>query len=519
MSYGIESYGVGSYGAPAEQAGGSVTLVIQDVSQAQAIENLTLSANGAVDLSIQDATQAQSIESPTLSMIPVVDFRVVPTGDSNASGRGSFSQTNSAANAYLFNNSGVVTALADPYDAPPNTYSALDDSTSAAGSYVQHLADLLDASGRSVMFIPANKGGTLSSGWTSTAAGTAYAAMKARVIEAGGDGADLVFLIHLGANDANSSVPQATFKANIETLVGSLNTDFPLAKKYLQKVHHFSSAPAGTVDTIRAGVEDVLNGSSGCLRGADLDGITTNIHYGATGVPATCTSELNEVALRTYGAVFGVDLTVADVSQAQAIDAPDLSFETSLVVADVAQAQAIDPSSLTTESTLTVNQIDQAQLIDAAALGTDSALAVDGVSQAQAIDAIVLNTANMVDLTIQSVSTGQYIDAIALSDEVLLAIQSIHASQSVGAIALSTLSELNILGIVQEQYADTLVLNIPSAGGGTYPTAEEIASALIAALNATTIPVDVHKVLTSTVSGRWPTAEQNADALLSRTWP
>ncbi len=46
-----------------------------------------------------------------------------------------------------------------------------------------------------------------------------------------------------------------------------------------------------------------------------------------------------------------------------------------------------------------------------------------------------------------------------------------------------------------------------------------IVQAVLAALNATTIPVDVHKVLTIPVTGNWPTANENADALLARNWP
>jgi hypothetical protein len=342
MSFGIESFGVGSFGAPAEQAGGSVTLVIQDSSQAQTIDNIGLSANGATDLVVQDVAQAQTIDAIALSIMPVVDVRGVPMGDSNGSGRGSFNQTNSAAEAYLFDNSGVVVALTDPYDGPPNTYAALDDGTSAAGSYVHHLADLLDAAGKSVMFIPANKGGSKASDWTSTAAGSNYAALKARVNAAGGDGPDLVFFIHLGANDAIAGVSQATFTSNMNTVIANLAADFPSAKLAMQKIHHNSSATTTNIDNIRAAVDDLWANNSDVSRGADLEGITTNVHYGQTGNTTTCTSELNEVALRTYGAVFGESLVVADSAQAQTVDSLVLSQESTLAIADSAQAQLSD---------------------------------------------------------------------------------------------------------------------------------------------------------------------------------
>lgn len=51
-----------------------------------------------------------------------------------------------------------------------------------------------------------------------------------------------------------------------------------------------------------------------------------------------------------------------------------------------------------------------------------------------------------------------------------------------------------------------------TAVGGSGPSAESIAAAVLAALNATTIPVDA-------VTGAWPTAAQNADAVWSKQLP
>lgn len=367
MSYGIDPYGVGPYGTASDSDGSSVTLSIADSTHAHAADSLSLTATGESSLIVQDATHAHAADNVALSIIPTVDYRIVPTGDSNSSGRGSFNQTNSAAAAYLYDNAGNVVTLADPYDGGASqTYAALDDGVSPGGSYVQHLADLLDAAGKSVMVIPANKGGTQSSDWTTTTAGTKYEALKNRVNAAGGDGSDLVFLIHLGANDANSSVSQATFQSRVETFVGNLNSDFPLAKKYLQKVHYFSGAPGGAVDAIRAGVDDVWNGSSGCLRGADLDGITTNIHYGATGVPGTCTSELNEVALRTFNAITSSALIIADSTHAHAADnlVLDTSNAATLSVQEAAHSHAADSIVLSSAAYLSVQEAIHAHYAD-----------------------------------------------------------------------------------------------------------------------------------------------------------
>ncbi len=60
-----------------------------------------------------------------------------------------------------------------------------------------------------------------------------------------------------------------------------------------------------------------------------------------------------------------------------------------------------------------------------------------------------------------------------------------------------------------------------AAGGMTLTQGDinAVVSAVLAALHATAIPVDVHRVLTEPVPGSWPTAEQNAEVLLSRPWP
>lgn len=46
-----------------------------------------------------------------------------------------------------------------------------------------------------------------------------------------------------------------------------------------------------------------------------------------------------------------------------------------------------------------------------------------------------------------------------------------------------------------------------------------IVAALLMALQATRLPVNVVEVLAQPVAGEWPTAIENADALLNRTWP
>ena len=53
-----------------------------------------------------------------------------------------------------------------------------------------------------------------------------------------------------------------------------------------------------------------------------------------------------------------------------------------------------------------------------------------------------------------------------------------------------------VYGPTGADYTGTL-----SAGGGTYPTTAEISSAVVSALRATTIPVDVKKINAVTLAG------------------
>lgn len=303
MSYGIDSYGVNAYGSVAtvdtgpvtHTAGGSLvtgnSVVVGSASRTGAV--ITHTATGAI------LAQSSTVSGTTSHSS--YNLRICIIGDSNASGRGSFSQTHSAALADLYDNSGNIITLADPWDGGSQTYSVLDDTGSFGGSYVPKLADLFDIGGQSTLWIPANKGGTKASDWAySTNTTTCYGAMKARIDAAGGVD---VIIIHLGANDAISAVSQATFTSQMTAIIGHLVTDFPTARIYLQKIHHNSSATVGAIDAIRASVDELWANVPGLYIGADLEGITTSVHYGQTGNTTTCTAELNEVASRTYVAL------------------------------------------------------------------------------------------------------------------------------------------------------------------------------------------------------------------------
>lgn len=270
------------------------------------------------------------------------DAKICIMGDSNASARGSFSQTTTSG-ATLYNVEGNLVPLADPWDGGTSLYSALHDGSSAGGSYVMHLADLLAAAGLETLWVPANKGGTRASDWAyNTSTTTCYGAMSATINAIGGVD---VLIIHLGANDAIGAVSEASFVSTMNGILNQLRVDFPDTAIYLQKVHHNDSTSNANIDAIRSAVDTLWATNPNVLRGADLEGISTSIHYGQTGVPATCTSELNEVAARTYTALREVSTDMAISYAVNTIVAADLASSyavRSAIAADLVVAHSIN---------------------------------------------------------------------------------------------------------------------------------------------------------------------------------
>lgn len=296
MSYGVNSFGAGSLGTPFDGVivAGSVT------------------AQFTVTTDSPSVAMAANVAS-------IYSYRIAVIGDSNASGRGTNNQSAPASGAFLYNNSGNVVALADPWDAGPNTYSSLDDGVSAMGSFVPGMANSFFSAGKTSLWVPANKGGTTTANWSrSLSTATCYGAMKARIDAAGG--VDKI-VICLGANDAIGAVAQATFVAQMNQLIANLTSDFPGTEIYLQKIHNFSGYGA-QVTAIRAGVQEVWDGVSGVKKGADLDGITTSVHY-------TTNGELAAVASRTYSAINNPPA----VTFAVTADSPSFSLAASVATA------------------------------------------------------------------------------------------------------------------------------------------------------------------------------------------
>lgn len=274
MSYGIESYGVGSYGTEESSGAPSPNVINCGYSPASAVGY-----------------------AASVSSMPVVDLKIAFIGDSNGDGRLSNNQPFTGSGSYVYKHDGSVVAMADPVGAGPYTYTGLDDG-GGTGSLFPRVAQAYYDSGRTILAVPCCKGGTQASNWTrSTLTSTQYGAMKSRIDEVGGVNKIVIFL---GANDAIGGVSQSTFVSRINTLVSNLNSDFPSAEIYLNKVHDFTGHGTN-VQVIRAGVQEVWENNAQVKRGADFDGITTSVHY-------TTDADAIAASSRQYAALEGVTI-------------------------------------------------------------------------------------------------------------------------------------------------------------------------------------------------------------------
>lgn len=147
------------------------------------------------------------------------------------------------------------------------------------------------------------------------------------------------------------------------------------------------------------------------------------------------------------------------------------SGSTSLSVQEATHAHTADSLTLSVSDYLAIADALHAHSADNAALSTTAYLAIADSIHAHLADNIGLSTAGSASLAISDAFHGHSADGIALTLDSLLSIsESNHA-----------------------HFADALVLSIPSAPG-SYPTAVEIAAAILAAAQITPIHANVKQM-------------------------
>lgn len=185
-------------------------------------------ATGAHDISYRFSNETAT--NATLTPV-VVGEVVVPSGQSNASGRGTNNQTfnNSVGGvtAYLLGNNDEFGVLQDPYDSSINQVDSVSSDSSAGGSWVVRYANEWLANNEvPLIIIPVAKGGTSIAEWArSTSAATLYGSMKRRVDAVGG--CNQIFW-HQGERDSADAVATdgATYQAALVQLAADFKSDF-----------------------------------------------------------------------------------------------------------------------------------------------------------------------------------------------------------------------------------------------------------------------------------------------------
>lgn len=207
-------------------------------------------------------------------------------------------------------------------------------------------------------------------------------------------------------------------------------------------------------------------------------------------------------------------LAVADAGHGHASENMTLGVTgtDNLVVADVLHGQTAEGLTLVTEWLLIVADAVYAQLAESTTLSTDALLVVQEASNAHLAESVALNVSDATTLDTQGGVQGHMADGITLTLDTWLAIVGAAHAHAADAPTLSNEAALQIAEALYAHYADTVVLSFPVVTTLTQDDISAIAAAVLAALQATTIPVDA-------VTGAWPTAAQNADAVWSKQLP
>ena len=168
-----------------------------------------------------------------------------------------------------------------------------------------------------------------------------------------------------------------------------------------------------------------------------------------------------------------VSLIIASATHGHLADSLTLGAtgSTSLSVQDSAHLHTADSLTLSTAAYLSIAEALHAHSADSIGLTSAAYLSIADSIHAHLADNIGLSTAGSASLAISDAFHGHSADGIALTLDSLLSIsESIHA-----------------------HFADALVLSIPSAPG-SYPTAVEIAAAILAAAQITPIHANVKQM-------------------------
>lgn len=196
-------------------------------------------------------------------------------------------------------------------------------------------------------------------------------------------------------------------------------------------------------------------------------------------------------------------LAVAESLHSHAADNLTISATgaASLVVQDAAHGHVADGVALTTQWLFSVADAFHGHAADNVALSTRWLLAVSDATHGHIADNLTLDTSNTTFLTVQDAAHSHGTDAVGLTLDTWLAIVDAAHAHAADAPTLSASVALLIAEALHAHYADALVLSFPGETTLTPADVAAIAAAVLAALNATTIPVNMVKTNGQTITG------------------
>lgn len=190
-----------------------------------------------------------------------------------------------------------------------------------------------------------------------------------------------------------------------------------------------------------------------------------------------------------------VSLVISDSSHGHVADSPAFSMSTYLAVAESLHTHSAENLTLsaTGAANLVVQDAAHAHIADSISLTTNWLLSIADALHSHAADNLSLDASNATFLTIQDALHSHAADSLGFSLDTWLTIVDAAHTHTADAPTLSASVALLIAEALHAHYADATVLSLPGETTLTPEDISAIASAVLAALNATTIPVDMQK--------------------------
>ena len=185
-------------------------------------------------------------------------------------------------------------------------------------------------------------------------------------------------------------------------------------------------------------------------------------------------------------------LIVQDATHAHIADGVSLTTQWLLTIAESLHGHAADNLTLsaTDAANLVVQDAAHAHIADSISLTTNWLLSIADALHSHAADNLSLDASNATFLTIQDALHSHAADSLGFSLDTWLTIVDAAHTHTADAPTLSASVALLIAEALHAHYADVAVLSLPGETTLTPEDITAIAAAVLAAINATTIPVN-----------------------------